>query len=119
MFPVTDLVIGGVSVLLVCSALVTATGAAVLQLGPSRVRTLLDEGFRGADELAEIRGDEGRARMTLRLVTRALNLAAVGLATLASQVAWGNLMALAVLAGGIVSILVITDVLPRVVAGRH
>lgn len=115
----TGLVIGGVSVLLLCSGLVTAMGAAVLQVGPSRVRTLLDEGFRGAEDLAEIRGDEARTRMTLRLVTRALNLAAVGLATLASQVAWGNVMAVLVLTAGIVLILLITDVLPRVVAGRH
>lgn len=115
----TSLVIGVVSALLVLSALVTAVGAAVLQVGPSRVRTLLEEGFRGAEELAEIRGSEARTRMVLRLVTRALNLAAVGIATLASQVTWGNLIALGILTGGIVVVLFITDVLPRVVAARH
>lgn len=113
------MVVGIVAVLLVTSALVTALGAAVFLVGASRVRTLLDEGFRGAEALAAVRADEPRTRMALRLVTRALNLTAVGLATLASQVTWGSLPAVAILLGGIVAVLLVTDVLPRVAAARY
>lgn len=115
----TGAVAGIVSLLLLASAIITAMGAAVFQVGSSRVRTLQEEGFQGSDELASLRGDEARTRMALRLVTRALNLAAVGLATMASELAWGPLPAFAILLGGIVVVLLITDVLPRVVAARH
>ncbi|GMV07496.1 MAG: membrane protein [Gemmatimonadota bacterium] len=115
----TGAVAGVVSLLLLASAIITAMGAAVFQVGSSRVRTLQEEGFQGSDQLAALRGDEARTRMALRLVTRALNLAAVGLATMASELAWGPLPAFAILLGGIVVVLLITDVLPRVVAARH
>jgi putative hemolysin len=57
--------------------------------------------------------------MLLRLVTRALNLAAVGIATIVSSRSWGPIPALGMLVGGIVVVLLITDVLPRFVAARH
>ncbi|HSW30916.1 MAG TPA: CNNM domain-containing protein [Longimicrobiales bacterium] len=115
----TGVTLGTVAVLLLLSALLTALGAAVLQVGASRIRALQDEGFTGAPALAELRGDEGRTRMLLRLVTRALNLAAVGIATIVSSRSWGALPALGMLVGGIVVVLLITDVLPRFVAARH
>lgn len=115
----TGMALGAVALLLFASALVTAMGAAAFQVGPSRVRTLEEEGFQGAEELAALRREETRARMALRLVTRGLNLGALGIATLSSQLAWGLLPASLILATGIVLILGITDVLPRMVAARH
>ncbi len=115
----TGVTLGTVAVLLVLSALLTAVGAAVLQVGASRLRALQDEGFTGAAALAELRSDEGRTRMLIRLLTRALNLAAVGIATIVSSRSWGPLPALGMLVGGIVVVLLITDVLPRFVAARH
>ncbi|MDP2959054.1 MAG: hemolysin family protein [Longimicrobiales bacterium] len=115
----TGLTLGTEAVLLVLSALITALGAAVLQVGTSRIRTLLEEGFEGAEELAVLRGEEAPTRMVLRLLTRALNLAAVGIATMAAERTWGILAGLGILAGGIMVILLITDVIPRVVAARH
>lgn len=115
----TGLTLGTEAILLLLSALLTALGAAVLQVGASRVRTLQEEGFEGAEELAALRGEEVRTRMVLRLLTRALNLAAVGVAIMAAERAWGVPAALGVLASGIVVILLITDVIPRVVAARH
>ena len=115
----TGVTLGTVAVLLLLSALLTALGAAVLQVGASRIRALLDEGFTGAQALAELRGDEGRTRMLIRLVTRALNLAAVGIATIVSSRSWGPLPALGMLVAWIVVVLLITDVLPRFVAARH
>ncbi|NJD20048.1 MAG: HlyC/CorC family transporter [Gemmatimonadetes bacterium] len=115
----TGVTLGTVAVLLLLSALLTALGAAVLQVGASRIRTLQEEGFTGAGALASLRTDEARTRMLLRLLTRALNLAAVGIATIATSRAWGAIAALGILAGGIVVVLLITDVLPRFVAARH
>jgi len=115
---VTGLVVGVVAALLVVSAFLTAVGAAVLQVGASRLRTLQEEGFAGAEELASLRTDEARTRMTLRLLTRALNLAAVGTVTMSAELAWGPVPALAILAAAIVLVLLLTDVLPRVVAAR-
>ena len=114
----TGLVVGVVAALLVVSAFLTAVGAAVLQVGASRLRTLQEEGFAGAEELASLRTDEARTRMALRLLTRALNLAAVGMVTMSAEMAWGPVPALAVLAAAIVLVLLLTDVLPRVVAAR-
>lgn len=115
----TGVVLAVVVLALALSSLMTALGAAVFQVSASRVRTLEGEGFTGAEELAELRGDEAGTRMVLRLLTRALNLGAVGLATLATDLAWGTLAALAILGGGIVLVLLITDVIPRLVAARH
>jgi CBS domain containing-hemolysin-like protein len=116
---VTGVTLGTVALLLALSALLTALGAAVLQVGTSRIRALQDEGFTGAEALAALRSDEDRTRMLVRLLTRALNLAAVGVATIAASRAWGPLPALAMLLAGIVAVLLITDVLPRFVAARH
>jgi len=112
------LALGAVATLLAVSAVLTALGAAVLKVGSSRVRTLQEEGFAGAEQLAELRADEAGTRMVLRLLTRALNLAAVGVAAIASEMAWGPVAALEILAVGVVAILLLTDVLPRFVAAR-
>jgi CBS domain containing-hemolysin-like protein len=116
---VTGLLLTSVSLLLLSSALITAMGAAVFQVGPSRVRTLEEEGFRGSLQLAALRAVEARARTTLRLVTRGLNLAAVGTATIGSQLEWGPLAAMFILVGAVVLVLLLTDVLPRLIAARH
>lgn len=115
----TGLVAGVVAVLLMVSALLTGVGAAVLQVGASRLRTLQEEGFSGADSLALLRTDEAETRLILRLLTRALNLAAVGVVTMWAGLAWGPLAAVAILASGIVMVLLLTDVLPRAVAARY
>lgn len=115
----TGVVLAVVVLALALSALITALGAAVFHVSASRVRTLEGEGFAGAEELAELRSNEAGTRMVLRLLTRALNLGAVGVATLATDLAWGTLAALAILGGGIVLVLLSTDVIPRLVAARH
>ena len=115
----TGLVLGSVGVLLLLSAIITAAGAAVFQVGPSRLRTLQEEGFQGSAELVALRADEARTRTGLRLATRGLNLAALGVAAMTSQAAWGPLSALGILALGILVILTLTDVVPRALAARQ
>ena len=115
----TSLILGSVGALLLLSALITAAGAAVFQVGPSRLRTLQEEGFRGAAELVALRADKTRTRTALRLTTRGLNLASVGIATMSSEVVWGPLSALGILAAGILVVLTFTDVVPRALAARQ
>jgi CBS domain containing-hemolysin-like protein len=115
----TSLILGSVGALLLLSALITAAGAAVFQVGPSRLRTLHEEGFQGAAELVALRADETRTRTAIRLTTRGLNLASVGIATMSSEVFWGPLSALGILAAGILVVLTFTDVVPRALAARQ
>jgi putative hemolysin len=53
------------------------------------------------------------------LVTNALNLATVGIATMAGELAWGSFAGVGTLLGGILLVLVLADVLPRTLATRH
>ena len=115
----TGLILGSVGALLLVSALITAAGTAVFQVGPSRVRTLQEEGFQGSAELGALRADEAQTRTGLRLATRGLNLAAVGIATMGSQLIWGPLSALGILVAGILLVLALTDVVPRALAARQ
>ena len=101
--------------LLVLSALLTAAGTAVFQLGSSRLRTLQEEGFKGADSLARLRVDERRTRTALRLVTTALSLGAVGVAATTTR----GMVTIAVVVVAIVVVLFLADLTPRIVAARH
>lgn len=101
--------------LLVLSALLTAAGTAAFQLGPSRVRTLNEEGFRGAEPLALLRVEERRTRTAIRLVTTALNLGAVG----ATATATTGPVTIGVVVLAIVVVLFLADLTPRILAARH
>ncbi len=115
----TGVVIGAIVGLILVSAILTAAETAVFQIGGSRLRTLQDEGFRRADDLARLRTDSDRTRHGFRLVTNALNLATVGTATMASELAWGSFAGVGTLLGGILVVVVLADVLPRNLATRH
>jgi CBS domain containing-hemolysin-like protein len=101
--------------LLVLSALLTAAGTAAFQLGPSRVRTLNEEGFRGAEPLSLLRVEERRTRTAIRLVTTALNLGAVG----ATATATTGPVTIGVVVLAVVVVLFLADLTPRILAARH
>jgi hypothetical protein len=46
-----------VALLLLVSAFISAAESAAFTVGPSRLRTLLEEGFRGAETLQRVRSD--------------------------------------------------------------
>jgi CBS domain containing-hemolysin-like protein len=116
---VTGVGLATITVMLLLSAGLTAARTAIFRIGESRLRTLLDEGFRGADALSLVRGDADRIQFGLRILGSALNLAIVGIATMASGLAWGSAAALGTLVGGIAVVLFVTDALPRTLAWRH
>jgi putative hemolysin len=116
---VTGVGVATIALMLLVSAGMTAAGTAIFRIGESRLRTLLDEGFRGAEALAALRGDADRMQFGLRVLGSALNLAIVGIATMASGLAWGSGAALGTVVGGIALVLFLTDALPRTLAWRH
>jgi len=105
--------------LLLVSAVLVAAEAAAFHVSASRLRTLQEEGFRGADELVLLRSEPGPVRVGIRLVAAALDLVALGLVVAAGVDAWGLAGAVLDLLGGVVLILLIADILPRAFAARH
>jgi putative hemolysin len=105
--------------LVVCSALLTAAQVAASQIGASRFRTLLDEGFGGAAALAEVRDREATVRASVRLVTKALDFAAMGAAVVVASLTWSSLSTVViVIAVAAVGVLLVGDVLAHAAAAR-
>ncbi|HET9949301.1 MAG TPA: hemolysin family protein [Longimicrobiales bacterium] len=115
------MVLAGVAaaLLLLASAGLAAAQAAASQISASRLRTLQSEGFSGAGELAEARERDTEVRAGVRLVTRILNLSALGIVAAMGASVWGRTGPVLVLVGaGILVITVVADLLPHVLAAR-
>jgi len=115
----TGSVVVVVVLLLLASAALAAAGAAVFQVGASHVRTLQDEGFRGAAELVRLRSQPERTRAGIRVVDSVLKLAAVGIIGVTGEAEWGSVVSLVTLAAAVVVVIVVADLLPRSIAARH
>ena len=106
-------------ILIACSALLTAAEAAVFALGESRLRTLAEEGFQGAEALAELRARPRRLRASVLFLTTLINLAALGLLMLLGVAYGGVSGGVMAAAAGIPVILLAGQVLPRATAERR
>ena len=80
---------GTIVLLLLLSAVLTGAQTAVFQIGSSRVRTLEEEGFSGAEALGEVRANASTIGTSVRLATGALNLGALGLGVTTGAPTWG------------------------------
>ena len=109
--------IAGVALVL-CAAMLTAAQAATSQVGASRVRTLLEEGFGGAAALAEVREREATVGASVRLVTQSFNLAALGIAAIIASMTWNVGAVVGLVAGMIAAVLLLGDIIPHAVAAR-
>jgi putative hemolysin len=110
----------GMSVLfLILSAVLTAAHAAAFHIGSSRMRTLHEEGFTGADALGEVRATATAVESSVRLTTSALNLGALGVGVSTGAVTWGYGGPIVDVLIGIVLIVGFTDIAPRGIAARH
>ncbi len=107
------------AVLLLLSALLVAAEAAAFHVSPSRLRTLQEEGFKGAEALVLLRSEPGRVRVGIRLVAGLLDLSALGMAVAVGVKRWGVPGGLLELLAAVVLVLLVADVLPRVLAARH
>ena len=106
-------------VLILGSSLCTTAEAATFGIGSSRLRTLEEEGFRGAEALADLRGRSESVRATLLLLNGLLQVVAVGTLVILGGELWqpnGTWLGLLI---GAVAVLVFGQGLPRfIAAGR-
>jgi len=108
-----------VAVLLLASALLTASYEAVSQISQSHLRTLGEEGFEGAAALAALREDKHATRTTVRVLTVMIDLSAIGLVSLTRASTWGAAGPVTSTVIGIVVVLVLGELVPQMVATRR
>ena len=103
-----------VSILL--SAVLSAAEAAAFAIGSSRLRTLEDEGFRGAEALADVRDRPDAVRMSLLVVTTPLDAVAVGASVIVGMLLTGTPGGVLgmIIGGG--SVLILGQGIPRLLA---
>ena len=108
------LAMAAVSILL--SAVLSAAEAAAFTVGSSRLRTLEEEGFRGAEALTNLRARPEAVRISLLVLTTILNACAVGISVIMGTLLRGTTGGvLGLLIGGGV-VLVMGQSLPRCLA---
>ncbi|MDE0899307.1 MAG: hemolysin family protein [Longimicrobiales bacterium] len=105
--------------LLLTSAVLTAVHDAVFQIGRSRVRTLIEEGFDGAETLNRLRGNKQNVQASVRLVTQALNLSALAVIALTDVSTWGMLGPVPSILIGMVIVVLVADLIPHMIAARR
>ena len=113
----SGLIVASVLFVLLAAAL-TAGLTAVLRVSDSRVRTLVEEGFAGADSLSQLRAS-AVATSPFAVIRILLLLSAVGAGLAAAVIGWGRS---GVWAGGpisVVAVLVLGDMIPRALAARR
>lgn len=107
------------AVLALASALLSAAETAVFSVSRSRLRTLVDEGFAGATELAAIRGRPTSVQTAVHLLITILNLVAVGLAVAMGALLADATGALVALAAAVAVLVVLAEIAPRALAFRY
>jgi CBS domain containing-hemolysin-like protein len=105
--------------LVILSALASASATAIYSVGGSRLRTLVEEGFRGADQLSEIRSRAGPLQGVLFLVSSLSDLLAVGLSSGAVALRWGPPWFSVALLTSALLVLFLGELLPRSFAVRR
>jgi putative hemolysin len=105
--------------LLVSSALLSAAEAAVFAPGNSRLRTLVEEGFRGAERLQAARDRGGEVRAAALFVSTLLNGAAVGLVAGAAALDRGAAGLALGIPAGLLAVVFVAEGVPRLLVARR
>jgi len=108
----------GLVILLLASALLAAAEAACGAVSESHLRTMREEGFDGAEQIAELRRAP-RAGTALLLLSLLLNTGAVGLVAVWAAVRWGAPLGLLALALTALVTFIVAEILPRVLGARR
>ena len=98
------------------SAALFAAEAAAFAVGSSRLRTLEDEGFKGAGALADLRARPEAVRAALLILTTMLNAAAVGFSVILGTLLGGTTGGVLGLVIGGGAVLVMGQGIPRLLA---
>jgi CBS domain containing-hemolysin-like protein len=108
-----------VVLLLLLSAFFAAASTAVFSVGGSRIRTLLEEGFGGAEQLSELRSRAGSIQGLLLLFASSFQLLTVGVVTGWCAMRWELPGFLLGLLASTLGVLLFGQFLPRSVAARR
>jgi len=101
------------------SALCSASETATFAIGTSRLRTLEEEGFRGANALGELRIRAKQTRAALLFLNTLFNTVAVGIVVLLGHTLGGIAGGGWGLLAGSLAVLILGQGLPRLLASRH
>ena len=115
---VTSVLVSLVGLMLVLSVALSVAQSAVLSLSDSRLRTLVDEGFRGAEPLSDARKDFGPIHSAVSLATAALDLSGVGLLVGMAAIRWGAIALLPAIPGATLGVLMVSRGIPRLTTAR-
>ena len=105
--------------LTILSAFFSASSTAVFSVGGSRLRTLVEEGFKGAEELSDLRSRTGFLQGILLLLGTLCNLSVVGLVTGWASLRWDLQGFWIALPASAFVIILFGEILPRSVAARR
>jgi CBS domain containing-hemolysin-like protein len=101
------------------SALCSASETATFAIGTSRLRTLEEEGFQGAEALAELRNRAPQTRASLLFLYTLFGAVAVGTVVLLGYALYGAAGGRWGLLAGSLAVLIVGQGIPRLLASRH
>ena len=101
------------------SALCSASETATTAVGTSQLRTMEEEGFRGANALAELRTRSNQTRAALLFMNTLFNTLAVGTLVLFGNTLGGTSGGWWGLLAGSLGVLIFGQGIPRLLASRH
>ncbi len=110
---------GTALVSILISALCAASETATFAIGTSRLRTMEEEGFRGADALADVRGRAEQTRATLLFLNTLFNAVTVGTSVLLGHALWDTSGGVLGLLAGYLAVLIFSQGIPRLLASRR
>ena len=110
---------GTAAVSILVSALCSASETATFAIGTSRLRTMEEEGFRGATALADLRTRADRTRATLLFLNTLFSAVVVGTVVLLGQELPGTSGGWWGLLAGSLAVLILGQGIPRLLASRH
>ena len=110
---------GTAALAILASALGSASETATFAIGTSRLRTMEEEGFRGAKALGELRIRAEQTRETLLFLNTLFNTVAVGTVVLLGHTLGGTAGGGLGLLAGSLAVLIFGQGIPRLLASRH
>jgi len=110
---------GTAALAIFASALGSASETATFAIGTSRLRTMEEEGFRGAKALGELRIRAEQTRAALLFLNTLFNTVAVGTVVLLGHTLGGTAGGGLGLLAGSVAVLIFGQGIPRLLASRH
>ena len=108
-----------VGLLLLMSAVMTAVHDSVFQISRSHTRTLVEEGFEGADSIDAARERKHAVQASVRVTTAALDLSALAVIALTQVSTWGRYGPISSTIIGVVIVLTVADLIPHLIAARR